>query len=89
MGAIAMDKWLAEHGGKYGWQEVDARTAQMHANQGRPAVTTAGSIGHVQMVVPSRDGSFDPVRGVTIAGGQYSQQLYAYFRNLQRRQTKQ
>ena len=67
MGAIAMDKWLAEHGGKYGWQEVDAQTAQMHANQGRPAVTTAGSIGHVQMVVPSKDGSFDPVRGVTIA----------------------
>jgi hypothetical protein len=67
MGAIAMDKWLEEHGAKYGWREVDAATAQMHANTGRPAVTSAGSIGHVQMVVPSQNGAFDPVRGVTIA----------------------
>jgi len=78
MGAIAMDKWLQDHGEKYGWQEIDAQAAQMHANMGRPVVTTAGSIGHVQIVVPSKDGSFDPVRGVTIAqaGRQNSNYMY-------------
>jgi hypothetical protein len=67
MGAIATCQWLRTHGPTYGWREVDAETAQMHANQGRPAITSAGSLGHVQVVVPSRDGGFDPVRGVTIA----------------------
>ncbi|MCL2226450.1 MAG: hypothetical protein FWB97_02330 [Oscillospiraceae bacterium] len=67
MGAIATCQWLQTHGERFGWREVDAKTAQMHANQGRPAITSAGSIGHVQMVVPSRDGMFDPVRGVSIA----------------------
>ena len=67
MSAARMDAWLETFGSSYGWREVDARTAQMYANQGRPAVTTAGSIGHVQMVVPSRDGRFDEERGVTIA----------------------
>jgi hypothetical protein len=33
---------------------------------GRPAVTSAGSIGHVQMVVPSRT-PFNPQVGVSIA----------------------
>jgi hypothetical protein len=33
---------------------------------GRPAVTSAGQIGHVQMVVPSNT-PFDPARGVSIA----------------------
>jgi len=78
MGAIAMDKWLQDHGERYGWQEIDAETAQRHANMGRPVVTTSGSIGHVQIVVPSKDGSFDPVRGVTIAqaGRQNSNYMY-------------
>jgi len=67
MGAIAMCNWLSTHGERFGWREVDAETAQMHANQGRPAVTSAGSIGHVQMVIPSRDRGFDPARGVAIA----------------------
>ena len=67
MGAIAMDQWLATRGPAYGWREVDAETAQMYANQGHPAVTTAGSLGHVQIVCPSKDGGFDTVRGVTIA----------------------
>jgi len=67
MGAIATCNWLAEHGERFGWREVDAETAQMHANRGGPAITSAGSIGHVQMVVPSTSGGFDPVRGATIA----------------------
>jgi hypothetical protein len=67
MGATAMCDWLSTHGSRFGWQEVDAVTAQRHANQGRPAVTSAGSLGHVQMVCPSRDGGFDPIRGVTIS----------------------
>ena len=67
MGAIATDEWLKKYGPEYGWRQVDAETAQRYANEGKPAVTTAGSLGHVQIVCPSRDGDFDPVRGVTIA----------------------
>ncbi|MCL2078499.1 MAG: hypothetical protein FWH17_01505 [Oscillospiraceae bacterium] len=66
-GAIAMDNWLHKYGAEYGWQEVDAKTAQMLANQGHPVVTSAGDMGHVQVVVPSKDGNFDPIRGVTVA----------------------
>ncbi|MDR2589987.1 MAG: hypothetical protein LBC71_03245 [Oscillospiraceae bacterium] len=70
-GAIAMCKWLETHGARYGWVQVDAATAQMHANMGKPAVTSSGSIGHVQMIAPSQDGLYDPSRGVAItqAGG--------------------
>ena len=67
MGAIAMDDWLHKHGQDYGWREVDAETAQRHANEGRPAITSAGSLGHVQIVCPSKDGEFDIIRGATIA----------------------
>jgi len=67
MGAIATSDWLGTHGLTYGWREADALTAQMHANEGKPAVTSAGSLGHVQIICPSRDGSFDPIRGVTVA----------------------
>ena len=67
MGAIATDEWLKKYGPEYGWRQVDAETAQRYANEGKPAVTTAGSLGHVQIVCPSQDGGFDPVRGVTIA----------------------
>ena len=67
LGAIAIDAWLREHGPAYGWREVDAETAQFYANSGRPAVTTAGEIGHVQVVCPSEDGGYDSVRGVTVA----------------------
>ena len=67
MSAARMDAWLERFGETYGWREADAQTAQYYANQGKPAVTTAGSVGHVQVVVPSRDGGYDPQRGVTIA----------------------
>jgi len=82
MGAIRIDAWLAEHGNRYGWREVDAETAQRYANSGRPAVTSAGSRRHVQVIVPSRDGGYDPVRGVTIAqaGGRLTN--YAYITSI-------
>ena len=67
LNAIAIDEWLRTHGPSYGWREVDAETAQRYANAGRPAVTTAGQNRHVQVVCPSKDGGFDPIRGVTIA----------------------
>jgi len=67
MGAIAMEQWLSTCGPAYGWREADAETAQMYANRGKPAVTTAGSLGHVQIICPSRDGKFDKIRGVTVA----------------------
>ena len=67
MTAVKMDAWLKKHGADYGWRSVDAQTAQMHANAGKPAVTTAGTIDHVQVICPSRSGGYDPVRGVTIA----------------------
>jgi len=67
MGAIATDKWLRTYGEYYGWYETDAETAQLHANQGKPAITTAGSIGHVQVICPSRSGGYDPDKGVTVA----------------------
>ena len=67
VGAIAMCNWFGTKGEEHGWREVDAQTAQMHANEGKPAVTSAGNLGHVQMVIPSRDGNYDPVRGVAIA----------------------
>lgn len=71
MNANAIYDWLHEHGGKYGWFEVDAEQAQAMANQGRPVVTAlrnnSGGHGHVQVVCPSADGMYDPERGVTIA----------------------
>jgi hypothetical protein len=66
LGAINMCNWLGTTGRQYGWREVDAATAQAYANTGRPAVTSAGSIGHVQMVVPSTT-PFSHERGVSIA----------------------
>ena len=67
MTAVLIDGWLKTHGSRYGWRQVDAQTAQMYANAGRPAVTTGGSLDHVQVICPSRDGGYDPIRGVTIA----------------------
>ena len=67
LGAIGIDTWLSRYGEAYGWFETDAETAQRYANEGKPAVTTAGEVGHVQMVCPSNDGGFDELRGVTVA----------------------
>jgi hypothetical protein len=81
MGARAMCKWLETHGSNYGWREVDAGAAQMHANLGRPAITSSGSVGHVTMVVPSKSGTFDPARGVAIAQAGRNNINYGYIRS--------
>ena len=81
MNATRIDTWLQNHGRTYGWREVDAETAQRYANMGYPAVTTSGSNGHVQVVVPSRDGGYDPVRGVTIAQAGGNLTSYTYITN--------
>ena len=67
LNAVAIDEWLRKHGPAYGWREVDAETAQRYANEGKPAVTTAGQNRHVQVVCPSEDGGYDRIRGVTVA----------------------
>ena len=82
LGAIAMCEWLGTTGAEHGWREVDAETAQMHANEGKPAVTSAGSVGHVQMVIPSRDGAYDPVRGVAIAQAGSIVSSYTHISNI-------
>ena len=76
--AREVDKWLKTYGPTYGWRQVDAETAQMHANEGRPAVASGGTLDHISMVCPSKDRGFDPVRGVTIAqaGGKVSSYMY-------------
>lgn len=62
--------WLDKHGSRYGWVEVDEAAAQRAANAGQPAVTVrknpSGS-GHVQMVRPSADGTFDAQKGAVVA----------------------
>lgn len=71
MNANRIYDWLHAHGEKYGWVEVTAEQAQMMANEGKPVVTAkrnnSGGHGHVQVVCPSRDGLYDPKRGVTVA----------------------
>ena len=70
MSANAKYDWLHKHGSEYGWYEVSAEEAQALANRGQPVVATlrrSGKSGHIQMVCPSKDGSFDPQRGVMIA----------------------
>ena len=71
LGANATYTWLESHGDEYGWIEVTAEQAQEYANNGYPAVTTwknpGGGAGHVQIVRPSEDGTFDASRGVSVA----------------------
>ena len=82
MTALAIDKWLKTHGSDYGWHEVDAETAQRYANEGKPAVTASGNIDHVQIVCPSKDGSYDPIRGVTIAQAGSKVTNYSYITSI-------
>ena len=82
LGANGTYDWLAGYGKKYGWTEVSASEAQNYANSGYPAVTawrnTSGGAGHVQIVCPSKDGKYDPVRGVTVAQAGSNNHEYAY-----------
>ena len=79
MTANAMADWLNDTGREYGWKRVTAEEAQHYANQGCPAVTVwknPGGHGHVQVVCPSQDGTYDAQKGVTIA--QAGRHLYNY-----------
>ena len=82
MTAIEIDKWLKTYGSEYGWHQVDARTAQEYANEGKPAVTAGGSLDHVQVVCPSRNGQFDPIRGVTVAQAGSRVTSYSYISSI-------
>ena len=70
LSANGIYNWLHETGDDYGWFEVTPEQAQTLANAGRPVVTawknTSGH-GHVQVVCPSKDGTYDEKRGVTVA----------------------
>jgi hypothetical protein len=79
MTANKMGDWLDTTGRAYGWKRVSAAEAQAYANRGCPAVTTwknAVGHGHVQVVCPSDNGTYDPQKGVTIA--QAGRRLYNY-----------
>ncbi len=70
MNANRINDWLNKHGTTYGWKKVSAEEAQKYANMGMPAVTSwknPSGHGHVQMVAPSKNGTYDPVKGVAIA----------------------
>ena len=82
MTAVEIDGWLKTYGDAYGWRQVDAETAQRYANEGKPAVTTGGSLDHVQVVCPSKNGEYDPVKGVTIAQAGSKVTSYAYISSI-------
>lgn len=82
MDAAEMERWLSTYGSEYGWREVTAEEAQAAANEGRVAVTTAGSMGHVQVVCPSENGGFDKIRGVTVAQAGSKVYNYTYLSNI-------
>lgn len=70
MTANAMYNWLGEKGKEYGWKEVSAEEAQKYANLGCPAVAAwknPKGHGHIQMVVPSKDGQYNEDKGVAIS----------------------
>ncbi|SMC34739.1 hypothetical protein [Papillibacter cinnamivorans] len=82
LSANGISSWLTQYGSRYGWTEVDAKTAQEYANRGCPAVTAwkneSGGSGHVQVVCPSRDQSYAPELGVTVSQAGSSNLSYAY-----------
>lgn len=79
--ANGVHDWLATSGAQYGWTEITAEQAQQYANKGYPVVSAwknGGGIGHVSMVCPSRDGTYDAAKGPTVtqAGGTNSNYTY-------------
>lgn len=79
LNANSVNDWLNNHGSEYGWAKVSAEEAQYYANNGMPAVTSwknSSGHGHLQVVSPSQDGSYNSSRGVTIA--QAGRQLKNY-----------
>lgn len=85
MNANAIYNWLGEVGEEYGWYQVTAEQAQNLANEGHPAVTArynSGGHGHVQVVCPSEDGTYDAGRGVAVAQAGLRLRRYAYMNDL-------
>jgi len=81
MSANDIYDWLGKVGEKYGWYQVTAEQAQALANQGHPVITARrndSGHGHVQVVCPSEDGTYDAERGVTIAQAGRNLLNYAY-----------
>ncbi|MDR0858773.1 MAG: hypothetical protein LBN97_07075 [Oscillospiraceae bacterium] len=76
LNAAAVDDWLETKGAEYGWREVSAEIAQAAANAGLPTVGTSGDVGHVQMIVPSRDGTYNPATGPAVS--QAGSKNYSY-----------
>lgn len=77
--ANGVNDWLNKYGQSYGWTKVSAEEAQYYANNGMPAITSwknSSGHGHLQVVSPSQDGSYNAARGVTIA--QAGRQLKNY-----------
>lgn len=68
--ANGVNDWLNGNGAAYGWRKATAEEAQQYANAGMPAVTSwknPSGHGHLQVVRPSADGTYDQTRGVAIA----------------------
>lgn len=68
--ANGVNDWLNSYGATYGWRKATPEEAQQYANAGMPAVTSwknPSGHGHLQVVRPSADGTYDQTRGVAIA----------------------
>lgn len=93
LNANRMNNWLNSHGRKYGWIEVDPPTAQKMANNGNVAVATwknpSGASGHIQVVSPSKDDSYDPKLGVAIAQAGTKVINYGYIEDVYKTSTLQ
>lgn len=79
LSANGVNDWLNTYGATYGWKKVSPEEAQRYANMGMPAVTSwknSGGHGHLQVVSPSVDGTYNASKGVAIA--QAGRQLKNY-----------
>lgn len=79
LNANNVNDWLNKYGSNYGWTKVSAEEAQYYANNGMPAITSwknSNGHGHLQVVSPSEDETYNSSRGVTIA--QAGRQLKNY-----------
>jgi hypothetical protein len=81
LNALAMGRWLASAGQRYGWREVTPEQAQLQANLGRPAVAVSSSVSHISMVVPSET-PYSPALGVAVAQAGSIVTNYSYLGNI-------
>jgi hypothetical protein len=81
LNALAMGRWLASTGQRYGWREVTPEQAQLQANLGHPAVAVSGSVSHISMVVPSET-PYNPALGVAVAQAGSIVTNYSYLGNI-------